>query len=141
MKYFSLLTVLLGLSISGCGEYLTRDFMSGPTPCLPKEQAKVIRHNNNFHFVEAGQTREHLLTNGMGNPDSYEVKYVNGDEPVEVFFYQASSKTCQWASRKDYEFEPVIVKDGIVVGKGHTYYKDNTNSSVFHQILAFTSFQ
>lgn len=104
--------------------------------------------------MEPGQTKQELLDqHNMGKPDAYDMKKISDNEVVEVFYYQVASKTCEWASKKTYLFEPIVVQNDVITGIGGQAYERLFNQAqaqekrskkeggiFYNQLLSFASF-
>lgn len=126
MRAFKLLTLLIpSVLLTGCTDLVIREFLNGPTPCNAKELKTVLMNNRNLNLVREGDSKDLLYSEfRMGEPHFSEYVRFDDGSYVEVAHYQSSSEICEMASRKEHPFEPVVMRDNVVVAVGIEEYQD-----------------
>jgi hypothetical protein len=82
----------------------------------------AISNNSNLLNLNIGDTKN-VLRQKMGLPKRNE-QYSNDGKAIEIWYYR-TGYIGDGGLESDAEFTPVVMKDGVVVGWGRSYY-DNS---------------
>lgn len=92
--------------------------------CSATKLKDLLVNNQNLRLVEFGELRGDLFSEyRMGQPDRNEFVTLADGSFVEVAYYQVGSKMCGDASNPSTIYEPIVLKNGRVIGVGQDFYR------------------
>ncbi len=125
------LLLLLVFPLTGCTTGMAMMAMEGTAHC-PPSAFQVAQYNAvTLQSVQAGDSRNILLSS-IGIPEQVKEVTVSKGDIFEVFFYRTGHKACRSMPTNE-EYTPVVLKEGVVIGKGQFFYVKHIAPNVVNQ--------